>query len=100
MKTWTIDEMLAERPCKEYTGTHHGIMERAAKRLTLLEVLDLPILAKDIVWVICRKNALTPEQQAEWLEAHCHAGNQESRPELRHSYSGGVGAKLAGRHRP
>ena len=68
MKTWTIDEILAERPCKEYTQERITELWAGRERLTLLEVLDLPIPAKDIVWVICRKNALTPEQQAEWLE--------------------------------
>ena len=68
MKSWTIDEMLAERPCEEYTQERITELWAGRERLTLLEVLDLPILAKDIVWVICLRNALTPEQQAEWLE--------------------------------
>ena len=68
MKSWTIDEMLAERPCEEYTQERITELWAGRERLSLLEILDLPILAKDIVWVICRRNALTPEQQAEWLE--------------------------------
>jgi hypothetical protein len=68
MRSWTIDEMLAERPCEEYTRERITELWAGRERLTLLEVLDLPISAKDIVWVICRNNALTPEQQAEWLE--------------------------------
>ena len=68
MKSWTIGEMLNERPCTKYTQERITELWAGRERLTLLEVLDLPILAEDIVWVICRKNALTPEQQAEWLE--------------------------------
>jgi hypothetical protein len=68
MRYWTIDEMQAERPCEEYTRERITELWAGRERLTLMEVLDLPIPAKDIVWVICRNNALTPDQLAEWME--------------------------------
>ena len=68
MKSWTIDEMLAERPCEEYTQERITELWAGRERLTLLEVLDLPISWADRVWVICRPDALTHEQKAEWLE--------------------------------
>ena len=68
MKSWTIDEMLAERPCEEYTQERITELWAGRERLSLLEILDLPISWADRVWVICRPDALTHEQKAAWLE--------------------------------
>ena len=62
MKSWTIDEMVAERPC--YSRERIEQLAGGRKRLTLLEILDLDISDKDKVWVCARDN----EYRAEWIE--------------------------------
>jgi len=68
MKTWTIDEMLAERPCKEYTQERITELWAGRERLSLRDILMLDIPSSDRIWVACRPGALTDQQQAAWLE--------------------------------
>ncbi len=67
MKTWTVQEMIAERPCKEYTEAR--LLELWAGRgaLAVNDILNLDIPAADKVWVLCRPDVMTPEQRARWL---------------------------------
>ena len=55
MKTWTVDEMLADLPCcRCYTRERVEELWAGRERLSLLEILDLDIAAQDRVWVCCR----------------------------------------------
>lgn len=62
MKSWTVDEMVAERPC--YSRERIKRLAGGRERLTLLEILDLNISDQDKVWVCARQN----EYRAEWIE--------------------------------
>ena len=69
MKTWSIDEMLAENPCEEYQN--RALLETfwaAQERLSVLDVLRLEIPAEDRVWVATRPGALEPAVQSRWQE--------------------------------
>ena len=69
MKTWTIDEMLAEQPCKKYRN--RALLERlwdGRERLSILDVLRLEIRVEDRLWVAARPNALDASVQSRWLE--------------------------------
>lgn len=70
MKSWSVDEMLAERPCEDsYPRARLEKLARGRERMTLLEIIDdRCIPAADRVWVACRPGALTAEQLAAWLE--------------------------------
>ena len=63
MKSWTIDEMLAEHPCPEYTRERIAELWAGRPALTLLEIFDLPISAEHRMWPVWRSGALTELQQ-------------------------------------
>ncbi|HHR85026.1 MAG TPA: hypothetical protein ENL23_01610, partial [Candidatus Acetothermia bacterium] len=65
MKSWTVNEMLAERPCKEYTREILTNLWAGRERLSLLDVLDLNIPNEDKLWAACRPNAF--DEQPEWI---------------------------------
>ena len=56
--SWTIDEMLAEKPCEEYTRARLEELWAGRERLTLLDMLDLDIHVADKVWACCRDTPL------------------------------------------
>ncbi len=68
MRSWTVQEMLAEGPCSEYTEARLTKLGAGRHRLTLLEILKLDIPVAHKVWCICRAGALTEEQSEAWLE--------------------------------
>ena len=68
MKTWTVEEMVAERPCPEYTRERMAELWAGREALTLAEILDVPIAAQDRVWVACLPAALPAAVQDAWLE--------------------------------
>jgi len=63
MKTWTIDEMLAERPCPDYDRERITELWAERERLSLAEILDLDITVVDRLWVSYLSGAITPEQE-------------------------------------
>ncbi len=68
MKTWTVDEMLAEKPCEKYTRSVITSLWAGRERLTLQDILGLDISARDRMWVVWRPGALLKEQQKSLLE--------------------------------
>ena len=68
MKSWTVKQMLAERPCVTYNGVRIEKLWGGKKKLTLLEVLHLDIPPQDRLWVAFRPKALTKKQTAAFLE--------------------------------
>lgn len=66
MKTWTIDEMLAEGPCIHYTPERLAELYDGRESVSLIEILDAPIPLQDIVWCITRPTALTQDQCNKW----------------------------------
>ena len=68
MKSWTIGEMLNERPCAEYPRNRIEDLWSGRERLSLRDILRLDIPASDRIWVVCRPGAMTDEQRAAWLE--------------------------------
>jgi len=68
MKTWTVEEMVAERPCPEYTRERMAELWAGREALTLAEILDVPIAAQDRVWVACLPAVLPAAVQDAWLE--------------------------------
>ena len=68
MKTWTVDEMMAEKPCDGYPQERVAALWGGRERLTLLEVLRLHIPAADRVWVATRPAALPDETLYRWLD--------------------------------
>lgn len=53
MRTWTVDEMLNEWPCRAYNRARITELWAGRERLSLAEICDLPIPPKDIIWVGC-----------------------------------------------
>ena len=68
MKTWTVEERVAERPCPEYTRERIAELWAGREALSLLDILDVPIAAQDRVWVACLPAALPAAVQDAWLE--------------------------------
>ena len=52
MKTWTIDEMMAMRPCKQYPRERLGQLWAGRARLSVLDIAALDIPAADRVWAL------------------------------------------------
>lgn len=72
-KEWTVDDILALRPCgwdkPNGVGYHHArLVELFAGRrtVTLLDVLDVDIPLEDKVWLIPRM--LTASQRVRWVD--------------------------------
>ena len=89
MTTWTVDQMLAARPCEEYTRERIAELWAGRDALSLLDILDLPIPGEHRVWVACRPGALTASQRTAWLDGivtravttyalHCGVGAVET----------------------
>ena len=69
MKSWTISEMLSERPCAEYRDkVKLDALWAGRERLTLVDVLRLDIPARDRIWVAIRPKAISSEMRKEWRE--------------------------------
>jgi hypothetical protein len=68
MKSWTIKQMLAEKPCREYDEARLRKLWAKRRRLTLLDILALRIPAPDRIWVVFRPDALTAKQRAAVLD--------------------------------
>lgn len=68
MKTWTIGEILAGKPCAEYDRVRLEKLWAGRERVSLAEVLRMDIPASDRIWVACRPGALTDDQRTAWLE--------------------------------
>ena len=64
IKTWTVDEMLAERPCADYTRARIEELWAGRERLSLLDILDFDIPDLDKIWACCRNH---PHRGA-WLD--------------------------------
>jgi hypothetical protein len=64
MKSWTIEEMLAENPCERYTDHDNARLRKIwgkRKRLSLADLCrDRRLPLVDRIWAICRPSALTP----------------------------------------
>ena len=57
MPSWTVDEMLAEKPCDKYDRERIAKLCAGKPSLTLLEILDHPdIPDEDKVWVCALDN--------------------------------------------
>jgi hypothetical protein len=69
MKTWTVGEMLDERPCGDYTRERLLRLWRGRERLGLADILRLRIPAVDRLWATNRPDALTAEQRSRATES-------------------------------
>ena len=68
MKTYTIADIMALRPCNRYNTARVTEIFAGRPALTLLDILDLDIPAEDRVWVATR---LLPEREARLFAADC-----------------------------
>ena len=68
MKSWTVAEMKAEGPCKDYTLDRLTELWAGRDKLTLLEICDLDIPDADKMWCAFRPTALTSAQRGELLD--------------------------------
>ena len=68
MKTWTVDEMLAEHPCEWYDRDRITALWAGRDALSLRDILDLDIRADERVWVACRLKALPVAIRRRWTE--------------------------------
>ncbi len=50
MKTWTVSQMLAERPCDRYTEEDLTKLWAGREKVTLLDILDMDIQDADKLW--------------------------------------------------
>jgi len=66
MRTWTIDEMLAERPCPQYDRARITELWAGRETLSVLDTLDLDIPPADKVWVACRPGAISAQIRTAW----------------------------------
>lgn len=67
VKSWTLAEMLAERPCYPEAKVRRLYGKR--KQLSLCQILIMTAVpAVDRLWVAHRPNACTPQQYAAWCE--------------------------------
>ena len=67
MKTWTIAELLAERPCALYDEARITTLFAGRERLSLLDILRSEIPAADRLWVATRPGALAPRVREAWV---------------------------------
>ena len=66
MKSWTIDELLAERPCAAYTRAHTAKQFGRRTRMTLLQILNCrSVPVADRLWVAWLPSALSLTQRKE-----------------------------------
>jgi len=68
MKTWTVDEMLAEHPCEWYDRDRITALWAGRDALSLRDILDLDIPADERMWVACRPKALPVAIRRRWTE--------------------------------
>jgi len=54
MREVTVDDVMAKKPCNEYPREQVEALWGSRESLTLTEVLDLDIPAKDRVWAVTR----------------------------------------------
>ena len=72
MPSWTVDEMLAEKPCDKYDRERIVKLCAGKPSLTLLEILDHPdIPDEDKVWVACRDKNPTRHVAIEVIVTRC-----------------------------
>jgi hypothetical protein len=67
MKTWTVDEMLAEHPCDRYNRERITELWAGKEALSLKEILFLNIPADDKLWVINRPSSLPWDICSRWM---------------------------------
>ena len=67
LKTWTVDEMLGEHPCKEYDKKKLTELWAGKPKLSMLDILSLNIPNEDKIWVACLPKAITGRQQKIWI---------------------------------
>lgn len=68
MKKWTVDAVLACKPCPDYTRERLEKLSRG-RVWTTREILDREdIPAADRVWLACQKGAITVKQRKQWLD--------------------------------
>jgi hypothetical protein len=77
MKTWTVKQMLAEKPCPEYTPERIAQLWAGRKKLSLEEILQLDIPPKDRIWVVWRPGVLTKKQTVAIHALYCGIGSLE-----------------------
>jgi cobalamin biosynthesis Mg chelatase CobN len=64
--SWTVDEMLAERPCERYTRETLEELWNGKECLSLSDILEKDIPGADKSWVCCRP--IVGELRDKWLE--------------------------------
>tara|TARA_R110000772_G_scaffold38471_1_gene90754 strand:+ start:581 stop:862 length:282 start_codon:yes stop_codon:yes gene_type:complete len=77
MHTWTVDEVLALRPCKYYDEPKLTSLWAGRERLGIDEVCDLDIPAEDKVWLLCRAPRHTIEPAISSIVARAAAAAAE-----------------------
>ena len=63
MKTWTVEEMLAEGPCPGYDRDRIAALWAGRERLSLWDILMLDIPVLDRLWCSYRPGVLTAAQE-------------------------------------
>jgi len=50
LKTWTVKQMLAEKPCEQYTEEALAKLWAGREKVTLLDIIDMDIPDTDKLW--------------------------------------------------
>ena len=68
MKTWTVDEMMEEKPCAKYTEKVIKNLWAGREQLSLIDILALDIPSADRMWAVWRQDTLTKDQEKSLLD--------------------------------
>jgi hypothetical protein len=72
MNIVTLDQIIAWRPCRDYTDNDNALLLRLAGGATEWPLIDImrrsDIPAADRVWIATQKNVLTDAQRTAWLD--------------------------------
>ena len=72
MTVITLEQVRAWRPCPDYTDERLAELAAGRESITVAEALDLPIPAKDRVWLLTRPGVLPDEVLWAWADACEH----------------------------
>lgn len=68
MTVITLEQVRAWHPCPDYTDERLAELAAGRESITPLEALDLPIPAKDRVWLLTQRGALPDAVRRQWVE--------------------------------
>jgi len=66
MKTWTIDELMTEKPC--YSRAKVEELYAGRDSVSIIDIFDSEIPAGDKVWMLCRPGVFEGDGRQRWLD--------------------------------